>query len=225
MCRREKPRRKLGPAGGLPGTGLEFAALEGLTGERGGARARGAGAEYLPRTGTGKEFQNSRVLSPTPSGVASARTGAPRKEASPQFGPKRKLSGPRLHLTPPPPLHPTPRPQGRPPRPGLGRPERRGGGEINPTITGIGGGGRRRETRGRERLDAHSPLLGPDAPVPATPGLPPRRGTSGGPAQDSAQQRCRPAWRPRGTRRGARRPGVRGQGTGRGRYGARRPEA
>ncbi|XP_067598467.1 basic salivary proline-rich protein 4-like [Pseudorca crassidens] len=52
-----------------------------------------------------------------------------------------------------------------PPRPD--RPERRGGGEINSTITGIGGGGRRRESGGGGRLGAHSPLLGPDAPVPA----------------------------------------------------------
>lgn len=71
------------PSPGAPGERAEFAAREGLAGEWGGARARGAGAEYLQRTGTGKEFQNSRVLFPTPSGVASARTRAPRKEGSP----------------------------------------------------------------------------------------------------------------------------------------------
>lgn len=49
---------------GLQGNGLEFAAQEGLAGEWGGARARGTGAEYLQWTGTGKELQNSRVLSP-----------------------------------------------------------------------------------------------------------------------------------------------------------------
>lgn len=49
---------------GLLGNRLEFAAQEGLAGEWGGARARGTGAEYLQWTGTGKELQNSRVLSP-----------------------------------------------------------------------------------------------------------------------------------------------------------------
>lgn len=71
---------------------------------------------HLERTGTGKEFRASRVLSPTPSGAPGARTGAPQREGSPQFGPKRKLSGPRLHLTPRRPS--TPRLPGRPPRPG-----------------------------------------------------------------------------------------------------------
>lgn len=45
-------------------------------------------------------------------------------------------------------------------------------------------GGRRRETRGKGRAGAHSPLLGPDAPVPATracrpAGEPPGRRTIG----------------------------------------------
>ncbi|KAM7104787.1 uncharacterized protein WM277_022684 [Molossus nigricans] len=135
-----------------PGKGLEFAAREGLAGERGGARARGAGAEYLQRTGTGKEFQNSRVLSPTPSGVASASTRAPRKEGSPPFGPKRKLSGPRLHLTPHRPTTPPHARQAACPAPARPPGARRRG--INKFNYYRMGEGASRETRGKGWVSA-----------------------------------------------------------------------
>ena len=120
------------------------------------------------------------MLSPTPSGVASARTGAPRKETSPQFGPKRKLSGPRLHLTP---QHPSTPPHARQAaRPAPAWPpgaQRRGRNKFN-YYRNRGWGASARD-RGRGRLGAHSPLLGPDAPVPAARACRPAGEPSGAP--------------------------------------------
>ncbi|XP_045875842.1 translation initiation factor IF-2-like isoform X2 [Meles meles] len=102
-----------------------------------------------------------------PSGVAGARTRAPRKEGNPQFGPKRKLSGPRLHLTPHRPSTPPHARQAARPAPAWPPGAHRRINKFN-YYRNRGGWGRLRETRGRGRKGAHSPLLGPDAPVPAT---------------------------------------------------------
>ncbi|XP_037597432.1 translation initiation factor IF-2-like [Cebus imitator] len=215
---REGPLPNLG---GSSGNGLELAAPKGLAGSWVG-RVRGVQGRSTFFNGQelAKSFKIAECAPPRPGGVPGARTKAPRRDSGPQFGPKRKLSGPRLHLTP---HRPSTRPHARqaarpaPPRPG--RPERGGGGQINSTLTGIRGASARcpREVGS----GAHSPLLGPDAPVPAA-------------------RACRPAGEPPG-RRGIRprsvavapggpgdsrgRAEARGAAAGRGRCGAYRPEA
>ncbi|XP_036091733.1 vegetative cell wall protein gp1-like [Rousettus aegyptiacus] len=132
------------------------------------------------------------------------------QEGNPPFGPKRKLSGPRLHLTPhrltAPPPHPTPARPPAPPRPG--RPERGGGGLIN--LLPEWGRGRLRETRGEAVGGRPFPTPRPCRPCPGSPALPPGGGASRR-AQPSTPQRRRPARRPRGTRRDAGRPGCGGR--------------
>lgn len=99
---------------------------EGDRGEWGGARARGAGAEYLEWTGTGGEFRASRGLSRTASGGSPALgPGLPGEQQPPIRAYKetfRAAAAPDFS----PPLHPTPARPPAPPRPG--RPERRRGG-------------------------------------------------------------------------------------------------
>lgn len=204
-----RKRRLLpGPASSW-GNGLELAAPRGDRGEWGGARARGAGAEYLEWTGTGGEFRASRGLSRTASGGGGSPAlgpGLPGEQQPPIRAYKetfRAAAAPDFS----PPLHPTPARPPAPPRPG--RPERRRGGGINKPLSYRDPGPVRPPARrSGPGAAAHSA-----ARVPAARPSAPRE--SLGPAQDAARPAVRPpALPPRGPggTQGRGRPVARGQG-------------
>ncbi|XP_044934868.1 basic proline-rich protein-like [Mustela putorius furo] len=163
-----RAEKALSPArGGSRGTGWSLQPGKGSPGSGVGRGRGGQGRSTFNGQELAKSCKIAECSPPTPSGVAGARTRAPRKEGNPQFGPKRKLSGPRLHLTPHRPSTPPHARQAARPAPAWPPGAQRRINKFN-YYRNRGGWGRLRETRARGRKGAHSPLLGPDAPVPAT---------------------------------------------------------